>query len=74
MLSFLILTSYGLVCYGVGYFFGLRRRPQLPVKSQPASKVRVNNTPPKPTDKELQEAWDEVEKEFPTQKIIEMSK
>lgn len=60
--------SYGLICFGLGYFFASHRRPQLP-KPQPTSKVRVNNTPAKPTDRELQDAWAEVEKEFPTKTV-----
>lgn len=69
MVFFLMSVSYGLLCFGLGIFFGTYRKPQLPAKSQTTSKVRVNNTPTKPTDRELQDAWDEVEKEFPTKTV-----
>lgn len=69
MVFFLMSMSYGLLCFGLGYFFATHRRPQLPAQSQTTTKVRVNNTPSKPTDRELQDAWAEVEKEFPTKTV-----
>lgn len=70
-LVFLAMTA----CYGAGFFFlgkswGMRKAVKTLTTKPQASKVRVETTAPKPMDRELQDAWAEVEREFPTKKII----